>query len=227
MFSSVMVDANMADEYNIWCWHMVLSIAFYSQSLVWVVYDMAMKETEQIVFVDERGRSTGETGPKLASHTASTRRHLAFSCYIFRSSDNKFLVTQRALSKKVWPGVWTNSVCGHPAPGEKLEDAIRRRSTYEVGLNNLENITCVLPDYRYTTPPYDGIIENEFCPVFVAYVSDEPEPNPEEVAAYQWLSWPEYAQLLTNQPDQLSYWAKDQFVLLQSQQPFKSLMSRG
>jgi len=89
-----------------------------------------MNQPEQIVFVDENGQPNGEVGPKLESHTANTRLHLAFSCYIFRKSDNKFLVTQRALSKKVWPGVWTNSVCGHPAPGEAIEDAIRRRASY-------------------------------------------------------------------------------------------------
>ena len=51
----------------------------------------AMQELEQIVFVDESGQPTGESGPKLASHTANTKLHLAFSCYIFRKSDKKFL----------------------------------------------------------------------------------------------------------------------------------------
>jgi len=182
-----------------------------------------MKETEQIVFVDEQGKPTGETGPKLASHTANTRRHLAFSCYIFRRSDNRFLMTQRALSKKVWPGVWTNSVCGHPAPGELLEAAIRRRAAYELGLHKLEGIECVLPAYTYTTPPYNGIIENEFCPVYVAYVDTEPQPNPGEVEAYKWLAWPDYVALLRAQPEAISYWAKDQYRQLKQRSPFTSL----
>lgn len=96
-----------------------------------------MTEIEQIVFVNEDGTPTGEIGPKLESHNASTRLHRAFSCYILRRSDNKFLVTQRALSKKVWPGVWSNSFCGHPMPGETIEDAIRRRGSFELGLTNL------------------------------------------------------------------------------------------
>jgi len=175
-----------------------------------------MKKTEQIVFVDEQGTPTGETGPKLASHTANTQLHLAFSCYIFRRSDGRFLLTQRALSKKVWPGVWTNSVCGHPAPGEHMEDAIRRRASYELGLSALEDITVVLPEYRYTTPPYNGIIENEFCPVFVAYASAEPQPNPEEVEASTWVEWPAYVQRLKGHPDQMSYWAKDQYDQLRT-----------
>src|SRR4026207_710448 len=101
-----------------------------------------MVSIEQIVFVGENGKPTGEVGPKLESHTNNTKLHLAFSCYIFRKSDKKFLVTQRALSKKVWPGVWTNSVSGHPMPKEAMEDAIRRRAQYEVGLEQLDEISC-------------------------------------------------------------------------------------
>jgi isopentenyl-diphosphate delta-isomerase len=183
-----------------------------------------MSKPEQIVFVDEIGQPTGEVGPKLESHTAHTRRHLAFSCYIFRRPDNKFLVTRRALTKKVWPGVWTNSVCGHPMPGESLESAIRRRAMDELGLVGLEDITCVLPKYKYTTPLYNGIIENEFCPVFVAYTRVEPQPNPDEVDDYNWLSWPKYVELLNDRNKETSYWAKDQYKQLKKLAPFASLV---
>ncbi|HEX7368097.1 MAG TPA: isopentenyl-diphosphate Delta-isomerase [Candidatus Saccharimonadales bacterium] len=182
-----------------------------------------MIETEQIVFVSEDGTPTGETGPKLASHHMHTRLHLAFSCYVFRASDHKFLLTRRALGKKVWPGVWTNSFCGHPAPGEKLEDALKRRGEFELGLHNLEQIKCVLPHYRYTTPPFSGIIENEFCPVFAAYTRDEPEPNPDEVEEYRWLAWQEYVHLAEAGPDNMSYWALDQFKQLKNLEPFTLL----
>jgi isopentenyl-diphosphate delta-isomerase len=178
---------------------------------------------EKIVFVDKNGQPTGEVGPKLESHTANTKLHLAFSCYVFRKSDNAFLLTQRALSKKVWPGVWTNSFCGHPLPNESMEDAIRRRANFELGITTLTDISCVLPNYRYTTPPYNGIIENEFCPVFVAYIVDEPNPNPDEVEAYRWITWPEYVAMLREQPDQMSYWAKDQYTQLKTLQPFADL----
>lgn len=187
-------------------------------------YSGDMSESEQIVFVDESGQPTGETGPKLESHTANTKLHLAFSCYIFRKSDNAFLVTQRALSKKVWPGVWTNSVCGHPAPGEAMEDAIRRRAKYELGIEQLSSISCVLPKYRYTTPPYNGIIENEFCPVFIAYVDGEPNPNHEEVEDYEWMPWPQYVKTLSDEAYDISFWAKDQYKQLMGLEPFASLL---
>lgn len=183
-------------------------------------------DTDRIVFVNEDGTPTGETGAKLASHTAATRLHLAFSCYIFRKSDNAFLVTKRDSGKKVWPAVWTNSVCGHPAPGETIEDAIMRRAAFEVGITDLEAIRCVLPDYRYTTPPSNGIIENEFCPVYIAYTAQEPQPNPVEVEEYTWMSWPAYCTFMRTNPDAMSYWAKDQFQQLQDMQPFAALAAQ-
>ncbi len=170
------------------------------------------KPEELIVLVDAEGNEIG-TAPKLASHHAHTPLHKAFSCYIF-DSDGKFLVTQRAKSKKVWPGVWTNSVCGHPGPDESDEHAIARRARDEIGLE-LTDIQVALPDYRYTTPPYNGIIENEICPVYVARAASKPIANPEEVEAYEWMSWGSYADELATHPDQYSYWAKDQFSLLQ------------
>ncbi|HEU5186953.1 MAG TPA: isopentenyl-diphosphate Delta-isomerase [Candidatus Saccharimonadales bacterium] len=163
---------------------------------------------EPIVFVDEQGRPTGETGPKLASHTADTQLHLAFSCYIF-NNDGQLLVTRRALTKKVWAGVWTNSVCGHPLPGERLTNAIHRRAQCELGMA-VTNITPILPKYRYKTPPFNGIIENEFCPVFAARAASDPRPNPEEVAEYTWLSWQTYSRRLRG--ESYSYWAKDQYA---------------
>ncbi|MDQ7806619.1 isopentenyl-diphosphate Delta-isomerase [Amycolatopsis sp. A133] len=180
-------------------------------------------ETEQVVFVTEDGEPTGETGPKLASHHEHTRLHLAFSCYVLRRSDNALLITQRALHKKVWPGVWTNSVCGHPAPGETLEDAVRRRAGYELGLPSLSGLHCVLPKYRYRTPPFQGIVENEFCPVFAAWADAEPSPNSDEVGDWRWVTWTDYTKLLNDTTANMSYWAKDQFSQLKDIEPFSGL----
>lgn len=170
---------------------------------------------ELIQYVDEHGRPTGETEEKLAAHHAHTRRHLAFSCYVF-DAEGRFLVTQRALSKKVWPGVWTNSCCGHPGPGESFEHAIRRRLYDELGITNVTDLQCLLPEYTYVTPPFQGIIENEFCPVYFARLASDVVPNPAEVEAYKWLTWDEYKTWLHQEPESFSYWCKDQLALLET-----------
>ena len=94
---------------------------------------MVDPNSELIVYVQPDGTPTGETAPKLEAHTANTRLHSAFSCYIF-NDQGQLLLTQRAHHKKVWPDVWTNSVCGHPVPEEAREVAVIRRSAYELGM---------------------------------------------------------------------------------------------
>lgn len=164
---------------------------------------------EYIVFVHPDGTPTGEVGPKLESHTANTRLHLAFSCYVF-NDQGQLLVTRRAESKKVWPGVWTNSVCGHPGPDEAIEDAITRRLEFELGMT-AHDLVVKLPNYTYKTPPYNGIIEHEFCPVYFAQSNALPHPNPEEVAEYKWMDWDDFvAEALNDQNDVWSWWCKDQ-----------------
>jgi isopentenyl-diphosphate delta-isomerase len=167
---------------------------------------------EEIILVNDQGEIIG-SAPKLESHHADTPLHLAFSCYVFRK-DGKFLLTRRALSKKVWPGVWTNSVCGHPAPGEKMEDAIMRRLDFELGVKKIRDLKVILPDYRYKTPPFEGIIENEICPVYIAYTDQEPQPNPDEVESYEWIDWAKLRRAIKKNPDQYSYWFKDQLKKL-------------
>jgi isopentenyl-diphosphate delta-isomerase len=169
---------------------------------------------EYIVFVNEDGTPTGEVGPKLESHTANTKLHLAFSCYVFNDA-SEVLVTRRAETKKVWPGVWTNSVCGHPGPGEPSEAAIVRRLNEELGMS-AEDIKVVLPNYRYQTPPYNGIIENEFCPVYFAKATSDVQPNPDEVAEYRWMTWDAFvAEATADADDVWSWWCKDQLKQLQ------------
>lgn len=144
-----------------------------------------MTAPEQVVLVDSSGAAVG-TADKVSVHTAETPLHLAFSCHVYNDAGD-VLVTRRALAKLTWPGVWTNSFCGHPAPGEELEDAIVRRGVFELGIT-LRDIEVVLPDFRYRAVDASGIVENEVCPVFRAVTSDEVAPNPDEVAEFAWVS---------------------------------------
>ncbi len=170
-----------------------------------------MKDEELIVLVNSAGEPIG-TAEKLSAHHGSTPLHLAFSCFIF-DRIGSLLITKRAPTKKVWPGVWTNSVCGHPGPNEPMEDAIRRRLGYELGMGATE-LVCALPDYRYQAPPFQGIVENEICPVYLGRSFDEPKPNRKEVAAYQWIPWRDFLKSIKKDPERYSYWAIEEAALL-------------
>ena len=140
---------------------------------------------ERVVLVDESGRPIG-TADKSVIHDGDTPLHLAFSCHVFRP-DGRVLLTRRALGKRTFPGIWTNSFCGHPAPGEDVEDAVRRRAAHELGLE-IVGLDPVLPDFRYRAIDASGIVENEICPVFRAVVDDDPQPADDEVAQWEWAA---------------------------------------
>ncbi|MEO7268550.1 MAG: isopentenyl-diphosphate Delta-isomerase [Knoellia sp.] len=149
---------------------------------------MTARRDELVVLLGDDGQPIG-TAPKAAVHHSETPLHLAFSCYVFDPA-GRFLLTRRALAKKTWPGVWTNSCCGHPAPGEPVEEAVQRRVRQELG-TELTGIRLLLPDFRYRAVMDDGTVENELCPVYAATCPDPRAlvPDPAEVAEVKWVDW--------------------------------------
>ena len=137
--------------------------------------------TELVVLASPDGTPIG-TADKAVVHTADTPLHFAFSAWVVR--DDNILLSRRALSKKTWPGVWTNSFCGHPGPGEATVDAVVRRAQFELGLNGTPHL--VLPDFAYRAEDSSGVVENEICPVYLFETSDAPQPNPDEVDSLAW-----------------------------------------
>lgn len=173
---------------------------------------MTTTQTEDLVtLLDEDGRPIG-SAPRPTVHTQDTPLHLAFSCYL-TDARGRLLVTRRALSKKTWAGVWTNSFCGHPRPGEELAEAITRHARHELGLE-VSDVRCVLPDFRYRAVDASGVVENEICPVHVATTEDEPVPNPDEVAEYHWVDPQDVVRTVGTAPWALSPWLVAQVPLL-------------
>ena len=139
--------------------------------------------TERVVLLDEDHTPIGSELKHLV-HSEHTPLHLAFSCHVLNAA-GQVLVTRRALDKRTWPGVWTNSFCGHPQPGESMEDAIARRGQEELGLS-VRELRVELPEFRYRAVDASGVVENEVCPIYLAVTDQEPWPNPDEVMDEHW-----------------------------------------
>ncbi|MGH3859585.1 isopentenyl-diphosphate Delta-isomerase [Actinokineospora sp.] len=161
--------------------------------------------TEQVLLLDETGQGIG-TAAKAEVHHANTPLHLAFSSYVF-DPDGRFLITQRASHKKTWPGVWTNSCCGHPGPDEPIARSVARRLEDELGLAGPHHPDLILPRFRYRAVMGNGMVENEMCPVFRVVVTTDPVPNPEEVDAADWVSWAEFSESVLAGTRAVSPWS--------------------
>lgn len=165
---------------------------------------------ESVVLLDEDGRAAG-TADKAQVHSAHTPLHLAFSCYLF-DPDGAVLVTRRALHKRSFPGVWTNSCCGHPAPGEAIDDAVRRRVGQELGVE-VADLRLVLPRFRYRAEQ-DGVVENEMCPVFVGTARGGLAPDPDEVEEARWEPWHTFRGSVLDGSREVSTWCREQLAQL-------------
>lgn len=168
-------------------------------------------KAEQVVLAADDGTPIG-VEDKVRVHSSTTPLHLAFSAHVY-DDDGRILITRRALSKPTWPGVWTNSFCGHPGPGEGTEDAVHRRGGYELGLR-LDDVELKVPDFRYRAVDASGVVENEICPVFTARAASRLRPRADEVMEWRWTDPAMIAAAVAATPWAFSPWLTLQLPLL-------------
>jgi isopentenyl-diphosphate delta-isomerase len=157
---------------------------------------------EYVLLVDEQDNHTGVM-EKLQAHQEGLL-HRAISIFIFNDK-NELLLQQRAAEKYHSPLLWTNTCCSHPRPGEVVIDAAHRRLGEEM------NMTCVLKhqfNFTYRAVLEDGLIEHEFDHVFFGYTNVQPDPNPEEVHTWKYLSLENIEQEIQNSPERYTSWFK-------------------
>lgn len=165
---------------------------------------------EMVVLVDEENNPLG-TARKSETHNHDTQLHRAFSVFLF-NENGELLMQRRSFGKITWPGVWSNSCCGHTMLNERTEQAAARRLGFELGLRGVE-LKMALPDFRYRAEK-DGVVENEICPVLVGITDQEPSINPAEVAETKWVGWDEFLAGIKRIDCELSPWAIEEGLLL-------------
>lgn len=165
-----------------------------------------MTATEYIVLVDESNQEIG-TVEKMAAHTHN-QLHRAFSVFIFRKSAQlELLLQQRAQEKYHCGGLWTNTCCSHPHPGESILAAGNRRLQQELGFS------APLTDlgwFHYNAHFSNGLSENEIDHVLIGEVDQNmtPSPNLDEVQAYRWVTITDLENEIATHPERFTPWLK-------------------
>lgn len=157
---------------------------------------------EEVILVNENDEAIG-VEEKLKTHLLGAL-HRAFSVFIFNSG-GQLLLQKRAGTKYHSGGLWSNTCCGHPRPGESIEGASRRRLYEEMGFD------CELKevfDFIYRAELDDGLFEHEYDHVLVGGFDGEPNPNRDEVDDWKWVSLPELRLDMRRTPDAFTYWFK-------------------
>jgi isopentenyl-diphosphate delta-isomerase len=157
---------------------------------------------EQLILVDAHDRELG-VGEKLQIHLEGVL-HRAFSVFIF-DRRGRLLMQRRARGKYHSAGLWSNTACGHPRPGEATAEAARRRLREEMGLD------CELREafeFLYRAELDGALVEHEYDHVFVGTYEGEPSPDASEVEDWRWLSVDELRRGLREDPHRYSHWLK-------------------
>ncbi len=160
---------------------------------------------EKVILVDKNDKPVGEE-EKMEAHEKALL-HRAFSIFVF-NSENKLLLQQRAYTKYHSPGLWTNTCCSHPRPGENTFAAAHRRLVEEMGFD------CPLQEifsFIYKAGLDQGLTEHEFDHVFFGRYDMPPKINSAEVASWKWVSMDEIAEGMEHDPDDFTIWFRIAF----------------
>lgn len=168
---------------------------------------------EKVILVDSLDRELGEM-EKMEAHLKG-ELHRAISVIVFNSR-NEMLLQQRAFSKYHTPGLWSNTCCSHPRPGENVEKAANRRLLEEMGFQ------CHLVkafDFVYKASFSNGLIEHEFDHVFIGAFDQNPSVNPEEAHAFRWITIDSLKKEMKATPEAFTIWFRLIIDQMEQQNP--------
>jgi isopentenyl-diphosphate delta-isomerase len=155
---------------------------------------------DHVILVDNRDAPIG-TAEKLAAHRAG-RLHRAFSVFVL-SPRGEVLLQRRAQGKYHSGGLWSNTCCSHPRPGESTVEAARRRLREEMGFDCDLETAC---SFVYRAEVGGGLVEHEYDHIFLGHWDGTPTPDPAEVEEWRWVPADELRRELRTRPGRFTYW---------------------
>lgn len=157
---------------------------------------------EKVILVNENDEQIGLM-EKIEAHEKALL-HRAFSVFVYNDK-GEVMLQQRALSKYHSPGLWTNTCCSHQREGESNVDAGKRRLMEEMGFTtDLEESISFI----YKAPFDNGLSEHEYDYILIGKYNEEPNLNPDEVAAWKWMSLEDIQKDLKENPEIYTAWFK-------------------
>jgi isopentenyl-diphosphate delta-isomerase len=154
----------------------------------------------EVILVDEQDRELG-TLEKMEAHQKALL-HRAISVFIINTK-GEWLLQQRTLDKYHSKGLWTNTCCSHPMPGETTLQAAHRRLHEEMGLqSDLKEVFS----FSYIQELENGLTEHEYDHVFVGVTDDLPEPHPDEVMDFKYISYSDLKKDIVQNPQNYTVW---------------------
>ncbi len=171
-----------------------------------------------VILVDTSDNQIG-TEEKIKAHKEGML-HRAFSIFLF-NEHGELLLQRRAESKYHSGGLWTNTVCSHPSPGESLEEAATRRLTEELGFTTK---TKKVLSFLYKSDYENGLTEHEIDHVFVGRFDGVPQPNPEEVMDYKWITIDDLKVDIAKHPEIYTTWFK---IIMQNEEHVEQIVKES
>jgi len=171
---------------------------------------------QEVILVNKHDEEIG-TMEKMEAHLQGML-HRAFSILIF-NSQRKLLIHRRAFGKYHSEGLWTNTCCSHPFPGEDLVEAANRRLREEMGMK-----TSLAPlfSFIYRAELENDLVEHELDHVLIGFTDDQPRVNPDEVSDYKWMAMYEIEEDIEKNPGNYTAWFKK--IILEYKSAFNDIL---
>ena len=118
-----------------------------------------MKKEEWLPIVDEKGEVTGQA-PRSICHSGSKLLHPVVHLHITNDRHELFL-QKRSMKKDLLPGMWDTAVGGHIGVNEKVEDALKREASEELGITDFE--ARFLGNYVWESPRERELVFSFLC----------------------------------------------------------------
>lgn len=177
-----------------------------------VLLENGKNNEEQVILVNSEDLQT-DVAEKFNAHKNGVL-HRAFSIFIFRKIENRIevLLQQRAKHKYHCAGLWSNTCCSHPHPGEDTLISAHNRLKDEMGIDTALH---EIGSFCYKADLANGLIEHEVDHVFIGkYEGDLINSNLEEVNACQWLSIEKLRADIKNNPTKYTPWLEQALQLI-------------